>query len=159
MANEVFSQFYQNIEQWLKDVKDHEITDLVTFVEQGKKLLLAAEQLPEEKVNQFVDNFRLDLQEFYGQYQEQAKHSIYLGLLQESWWQYLADMTDRSQVEWLEISEDFKHDGVYKKGDMIGFGLLSCRQCHQRLTITHLTEVSECIHCGHQEFSRLSLTP
>lgn len=159
MANDIFSQFYQNIEQWIKGVKEHEITNLVTFVEQGKQYLLAAEQLPEEKVNQFVDNFRLDLQEFYLQYQEQAKHSVYLGLLEESWWQYLADLTDRSQVEWAEIGEDFKHDGIYKKGDMIGFGLLSCRSCHQRLTITHLTQVSECVHCGHEQFSRLSLTP
>ena len=153
----VFEGFYKELSKWLEDVEEHEGTKIVELVEHAKQLAVAAESLPEEKVKQFIDNFVYDLKEFYAQNQEEAKHSIYLGLLKESFWGVLAKITDQSQVEWAELCEDFEQEGDYQVGDAIGFGRLVCRQCGHGMTINHLSEVMPCIECGHGHFKRSSL--
>ncbi|OKY24598.1 MULTISPECIES: zinc ribbon-containing protein [Thalassotalea] len=159
MKKDRFSDFYQDMSDWITDVKKHEVTQIVELVEQAKSILLAMEQLPEDRVKQFVANFKYDLQEFYAQNQKEAKHSIYLSLMKESFWANMANITDKSQVEWAEIPDDFQHDGVYQEGDVIGFGMLECQQCHKATAVTHMTEVKKCIYCGHDHFIRKSLTP
>ncbi|WP_448549160.1 zinc ribbon-containing protein [Thalassotalea fusca] len=155
----VFERFYKDLTQWLHDIEEHEGTRIVEIVEYAKKLLLAAESLPEEKVKQFIDNFAYDLKEFYEQNQEEAKHSIYLGLMKESFWSVLANITDKSQVEWAELCEDFEQEGDYQVGDMIGFGQLTCRGCGHSILISHLSEVLPCLECGHRHFKRNPLQP
>ncbi|GAA6203274.1 hypothetical protein [Thalassotalea sp. SU-HH00458] len=153
------ADFYQDLAQWLTDVKKHEVTQVVELIEHAKTIMKAAEEIPEEKFKQFIENFKYDLHEFYQQNQEQAKHSIYLGLMKESFWAVMANITDKSQVEWAELCEDFHHDGVYQTNDVIGFGLLECQNCHQTQQITHFSKVNNCLHCGHNLFLRKSLTP
>ena len=153
------SHFYQNITNWIKDTKAHEITKMVVLVERAKAYLVAAESIPEENIKQFIDSFVYDLREFYQQNQAQAQSSLYLGLMNENLWQLLASMTDKSQVEWSELMDDFQHDGIYYLGDYIGFGELECQSCHQSLTITHLSKVSACIHCDGTQFIRHALNP
>jgi len=155
----ILTDFYQRLATWISDVKKHEVTQVVELVEQAKVILSAAEAIPEEKIKQFIDNFKYDLHEFYQQNQQEAKHSLYLALMNESFWTLLVNITDKSQVEWAELCEDFDHDGDYQQGDYIGFGLLQCKQCHKNLLISHLSKVNECLHCGHQHFTRKSLTP
>ncbi|WP_440875496.1 zinc ribbon-containing protein [Thalassotalea sp. PLHSN55] len=149
---------YGKLSEWLSDVQAHELTSVVELVEKTKQYAKAAEALPEEKVKQFIDNFNYDLNQFYQLNQQQAEHSLYLGVLNETFWQLLAKMTDKSQVEWAELSEDFAHKGHYQCGDIIGFGDLKCDQCEQSVAISHLTTVSECIHCGGTAFTRLPYT-
>ena len=159
MSNEQEQDFYSRLALWIKDVKQHELTQIVELVEQAKVILKAAEMIPEEKIKQFVDNFKYDLHEFYQQHQQQAKHSLYLALMNESFWATMANITDKSQVEWAELCEDFEHHGDYQSGDYIGFGILECKNCHHSLQITHLCQIKDCLHCGHQHFVRQSLTP
>jgi hypothetical protein len=153
------ADFYQDLAQWLTDVKKHEVTQVIELIEHAKTLMKAAEEIPEDKLKQFIENLKYDLHEFYQQNQEQAKHSIYLGLMKESFWAVMANITDKSQVEWAELSEDFDHDGVYQTGDVIGFGILECQHCHHTQQITHFSKVNNCLHCGHKYFLRKSLTP
>lgn len=159
MEQEYFSQFYSRLSSWLTDVKRNEITHIVELVEHAKTVALAAEQIPEEKLQQFISNFIFDLREFYLQNQQQMQHSIYLDLMSESFWAVMANITDKSQVEWAELTDDFKHDGLYQTGDMIGFGQLECTQCKKTLLISHLSEIGDCLYCGHHYFFRKSLTP
>ena len=161
MAQEksVISNLYNNMADWLEDVREHEVTQIVEFVEQFKTYAKAAESIPEEKVKQFVDNFEHDLKDFYQQNQQEAQHSSYLGLLNEAFWSKLAQMTDKSQVEWAELMEDLEHQGKYQTGDHIGFGLLECRKCHHKMEVSHYSEVIDCTECGHNEFYRLPLQP
>ncbi len=149
-------KIYDKLELWLSDVTSHELTNVIEVVEQTKKYALAAEALSEEKVSQFIQNFRYDLKEFYQLNQKQAQHSLYLGLINETFWQNLAKVTDQSQVEWAELCDDFEHQGDYRCGDIIGFGELKCNNCQQTMAISHLTTVSECLHCGGSEFTRLA---
>lgn len=153
----IFERIYQQASHWLTDVKEHELVNIIELVEQSKQFALAAEAIPQQQVSQFIENLRYDLKEFYQLNKEDADHSLYLGLMTETFWQSLANITDQSQVEWAELTDDFEHDGIYQEGDMIGFGVIACQECKQTLTITHLTQISSCIHCGHSTFKRQAL--
>ena len=157
--NSNLDQIYKNLSLWLEDVKKHELTSLVSFVEQAKEYLLAAEALPEEKVSQFMSNLSYDVNEFYQQSKQEVQHSTYLGLLEETFWKDLAQITDKSQVEWSELPDEIKHHGNYKKGDIIGFGVLTCTKCQQKVEYFHQSVVIPCPNCQGTDFIRQNLTP
>ena len=152
--NEISKSVYDNLIQWFHHFKTHEVTDLVELVNKSEALVIAAESLSEERCKQFIDSFAYDLHDFYAQYKSEVKHSLYLKLMQENFWRTLADITDKSQVEWVELQEDIVHRGEYQKGDVIGFGVLICKHCKDKLIVTHLTQVDECLLCGGQHFHR-----
>lgn len=156
-TNKASGYVYEKLTQWFDDFKEHEVTDLVALVEKSEALVVAAESISEEKCKQFIENFTYDLQDFYAQYKAEVKHSLYLSLMQEKFWRTLADITDKSQVEWVELKEDLEHKGEYYEGDIIGFGVLECAHCYHTLTITHLTHVDKCEMCGSQHFHRKML--
>lgn len=157
--NSVFQDLYQALVTWAEDVNQHEITDFIKKVAQSKLYLQAAEKLPEEKVKQFVDNLRFDIREFIQQNEIHAKDSLYLGLLKESFWNNMQAITDKSQVEWSEFDDDFKHHGEYQSGDFIGFGFLECKNCHEKITYSHASDVIDCFSCSGNSFIRLPFSP
>jgi len=157
--NDYFADIYQKLNGWLKDVRSEQKPHIEEFIKQAKRYASAAETMSEEKLHQFIENLKYDLRDFYQLNQSQAKDSVYLGLLNEALWDNLAKLTDKSQVEWAELVEDFEHDGLYKSGDFIGFGELQCDQCDETITIMHFSEISDCVHCGSSEFIRLPLNP
>jgi hypothetical protein len=157
--NSIFQDLCQALITWAEDVNQHEINDIVDKVEQSKLYLQAAERLPEDKVKQFIDNLRFDIKEIIAQNKAQAKHSLYLGLLNESFWKNMQTITDKSQVEWSELDDDLKHHGEYQTGDFIGFGLLECQKCHEKSTYSHASDVAECFSCGYSSFIRLPFSP
>ena len=157
--NDYFAEIYQKLNAWLEEVKAEQKPRISEFLHQASRYAKAAETMSEEKLQQFMANLRYDLHDFYQQNQSQAKHSVYLGLLNETLWDNLAKLTDKSQVEWAELLEDFEHDGKYNTGDMIGFGELQCDNCQQTLTVIHMSEIAPCAHCGHNTFTRSPLNP
>lgn len=154
-----FSEVNKKLSLWLEEVKHHELLDIQSFIEQAKEQLSHAEHVSEAKIQQFSDNLQQDLSEFYQQTKAEAKHSVYLGILSEAWWQTLADMSDKSQIEWAELQDDIKNSGEYKTGDVIGFGILCCQQCDTKIHMTHFSQVSDCMNCGYHRFNRLLLEP
>lgn len=156
---EYLMEIYQDLNNWLDEMKELQKPKITELVKHAKAYAKAAENMSEEKINQFADNLKHDLHDFYQQNQAEAKHSIYLGLLNETLWSNLAQLTDKSQVEWAELVEDFEHDGVYKTGDIIGFGELVCQQCNEKIHIMHVSEVAACANCGGGSFTRLPLDP
>jgi hypothetical protein len=152
-------EVYQKLQAWLEDTKEDEIRSVVELLEQAKTILIAAEKIPEQKVKQFIANLKYDLGDFYLQYQADIKHSIYLDLLNETLWASLAQITDKSQVEWTELMDDFQHQDGYHVGDYVGFSQLQCQACKQCVTYSHPNIVTDCIACGGKDFDRLSLTP
>ncbi|WP_057831605.1 zinc ribbon-containing protein [Colwellia sp. TT2012] len=157
--NDYFADIYKSLNNWLVSVKAEQKPHIDEFIKQAKLYANAAEAMSEEKLKQFTDNLKYDLHDFYQLNRSQAKHSLYLGLLNESLWDTLAKLTDKSQVEWAELIEDFNHDGLYKSGDFIGFGELQCQQCDEKITILHFSEIGDCVHCGSTDFIRLPLNP
>lgn len=157
--NDYFDDIYQKLNNWLIEIKAEQKPHMEAFLKQAKLYADAAETMSEEKLQQFIDNLKYDLYDFYQLNRAQAKHSVYLGLLNEALWDNLAKLTDKSQVEWAELVDDFSHDGQYKSGDFIGFGKLQCEQCDETITIMHFSEISNCVHCGSADFTRLPLNP
>lgn len=157
--NDYFADIYKNLNTWLEDVKETQKPHVDEFIKQAKLYANAAETMSEEKIHQFTENLKYDLRDFYQLNRSQAQHSVYIGLLKETLWDKLAKLTDKSQVEWAELVEDFEHDGVYHSGDFIGFGELQCEQCDETITIMHFSEISDCENCGGSSFMRLPLKP
>lgn len=152
-------EIYRDLSNWLDEMTDIQKPKVVELLKQAKLYAKAAEDMSEEKVNQFTENLKYDLHDFYLQNQSEVKNSTYLGLLNETLWLNLAQLTDKSQVEWAELVEDFEHDGLYNKGDFIGFGELVCQQCNDKQHIMHFSKVTECTKCGGTSFTRLPLNP
>ncbi len=49
-------------------------------------------------------------------YEESLKEesdSVFMRVIKESLWQELADITDKTQLEWREVFRDLNHHGVY----------------------------------------------
>ena len=157
--NDYFADIYQKLNTWLNKVKKQQTPNITEFIKQAKSYANAAELMSAEKLHQFTENLKYDLYDFYQQNSAEVKHSVYLGLLNEALWDNLAQLTDKSQVEWAELVDDFNHDGLYKSGDIIGFGELECQECYQTLHITHCSELGVCGNCGHENFIRKPLTP
>lgn len=156
---EYLMEVYQGLSDWLDEMKEIQKPRINELVNQAKAYTKTAEGMTEEKLNQFVDNFTYDLHDFYQLNQAEIKHSIYLNLLNERMWASLAHLTDKSQVEWAELVDDFEHDGIYKVGDIIGFGELVCQQCNEKTHIMHASEAVACVKCGGDSFTRLPLDP
>lgn len=157
--NDYFAEIYRKLNNWLVEVKAEQKPHIDEFIKQAKLYADAAETMSEEKLQQFTDNLKYDLHDFYQLNRQQAENSVYLGLLNETLWDNLAKLTDKSQVEWAELVDDFEHDGVYKSGDFIGFGELQCEQCDEITTIMHFSEIGDCANCGAKDFIRLPLNP
>jgi len=156
---EYLMDVYQNLSDWLDEMKEIQKPRVDELLKQAKLYAKTAEGMTEEKLTQFVDNLKYDLHEFYQQNQTEIKHSIYLDLLNEKMWASLAHLTDKSQVEWAELVDDFEHEGTYHVGDVIGFGELVCQQCDEKVHIVHACEVVACVKCGGDSFTRLPLDP
>ena len=157
--NDYFAEIYRQLNDWLVTGIAQQIPTMNTFIKQARMLAVAAETMSEEKLQQFIENLTYDLHDFYQLNKKQVNNSLYLGLLNETLWDNLAKLTDKSQVEWAELIDDFDHDGIYRRGDIIGFGTLQCEQCDEIMTIMHASEVTDCVHCGASQFFRLPLTP
>jgi len=157
--NDYFADIYNKLNTWLNKVKKQQTPNITEFIKQAKGYANAAEVMSAEKLHQFTENLKYDLYDFYQQNSAEVKHSVYLGLMNEALWDNLAQLTDKSQVEWAELVDDFNHDGLYKSGDIIGFGELECQKCYHTLHITHCSELGICANCGHESFIRQPLTP
>lgn len=62
-------------------------------------------------------------------YEESLKEesdSVFMRVIKESLWQELADITDKTQLEWREVFRDLNHHGVYHSGEVVGLGNLVC---------------------------------
>ena len=79
--------------------------------------------------------------------------------IENTLWQWLSEITDRSQVEWHELLQDFKHHGVYKSGEIINQGKLTCNKCGHQMQIDFPGVIPDCPKCDYNEFSREPLTP
>ncbi len=66
-----------------------------------------------------------DLEEFARSYEESHEDesdSVFMRVIKESLWQELADITDKTQLEWREVFQDLNHHGVYHSGEVVGLG-------------------------------------
>lgn len=105
---------------------------------------------------------RRDLAEFARQVHaapEAETDSPFLLALKESLWAELADVTDKTQLGWLEMYQDIEHGGVYHSGDVVGLGELVCDRCQHKLVYFAPEVLPACPQCGGTAFHRRALQP
>ena len=98
---------------------------------------------------------RRDLEEFarsYEESQDEIADSVFMRVIKESLWQELADITDKTQLEWREVFQDLNHHGVYHSGEVVGLGNLVCEKCHHHIAVYTPEVLSLCPKCGHDQF-------
>ncbi|VFS64047.1 Protein of uncharacterised function (DUF1451) [Raoultella planticola] len=82
-------------------------------------------ELTQREVESLTTAVRRDLEEFarsYEESQDELTDSVFMRVIKESLWQELADITDKTQLEWREVFQDLNHHGVYHSGEVVGAG-------------------------------------
>lgn len=119
-------------------------------------------ELTHEESNRITGAVRRDLQEFarsYRESQDEASESVFMRIIKKSLWQELADITDKTQLEWREVFQDLNHHGVYHSGEVVGPGNLVCEKCHHSVAFYTPQILPPCPGCGHTEFQRCPFQP
>lgn len=157
-----WTKYYQAfIERFTRDLQtgEHQINKAVETTE---AYLNATSDLTRDElalINAYIER---DLAEFAQSYEESKaafKDGVFYLSLKESIWQGLAEITDKTQLEWREVIDDVTHHGVYQSGEIVGLGNLVCEHCHHRLVFNHPDVLPVCPKCGGTEFNRQPFQP
>jgi len=122
----------------------------------------AASDLTKQELAEMSTYLRQDLHDLNEDYQhsvEDFKHSAWYQTWDKFAWGTLAAITDKTQVEWVEISDDIHHQGRYYVGDEVGFGVLQCVRCGYKKELYHPAKVLSCANCEGKEFAREGFEP
>lgn len=120
--------------------------------------LEAAGDLTRDEWALIAEYVKRDLGNFDEGRQEQEPSTFGL-MLEDSIWGWLAEATDRAQVEWTELAADLEHKGEYQTGDWVGLGVMVCQTCGHRHSVLRPEQVTDCIECGDSHFIREPLSP
>ncbi|MCC3702296.1 zinc ribbon-containing protein [Rouxiella badensis] len=149
--------------------------DIDLLVRDARESLKQEGNLSVNEIDRLTISARRDLQEFariYGEYAPshriapkptseapEEEDSVFMRVIKESLWRELADITDKTQLEWKEVFKDVNHHGVYHSGEVVGLGDLICEKCHFHLAVYTPEILSKCPECGNDEFSRRPFEP
>ncbi|MEZ3499897.1 zinc ribbon-containing protein [Pantoea sp. KPR_PJ] len=142
----------------------HGDRDIDALVASRRQELMASESATPGQIDQALTAVRRDLAEFARSYQEvhqpeSVNDSLFMRIIRESLWKELADITDKSQLEWREVFQDLHHHGVYQSGEVVGLGNLVCEKCHFTRAIYTPETLTRCPECGHDQFQRQPFEP
>lgn len=149
--------------------------DIDLLVRDARESLIDEGKLSLIEIDRLTLYARRDLHEFariYGEYaprrsvaakpsepEDVPQDSVFMRVIKESLWRELADITDRTQLEWKEVFKDVNHHGVYHSGEVVGLGDLICEKCHFHLAVYTPEILTKCPECGNDEFSRRPFEP
>lgn len=123
------AQYYRELVASLSERLRNGERDIDALVEQARQQVLQAGELTRTEVDELTRAVRRDLEEFAISYEESLEEesdSVFMRVIKESLWQELADITDKTQLEWREVFQDLSHHGVYHSGEVVGLGNLVC---------------------------------
>lgn len=153
-----YETFILRLKQEIHDTETVQSQRLDELIEQTQAYLEAAGELTQDEWALIAQYVREDLQQF-----EQAPggyaDSAFYQSLKESIWGWLLDLSDRSQLQWVEMLADIRHKGHYQVGDRVGLGIVVCERCGYRRVVLHPEKLSSCIQCEGTHFRREPLTP
>ncbi|MBD8450981.1 zinc ribbon-containing protein [Serratia rubidaea] len=156
------AQYYRELLASLTERLKNGERDIDQLVASAEKRLDEAGELTRDEVAQLKQAVRRDLEEFARSYQESREEfsdSVFVRVIKESLWQELADITDKTQLEWREVFKDVSHHGVYHSGEVVGLGNLVCEKCHHHLAFYTPEVLPCCPKCGHDQFQRRPFEP
>lgn len=161
MMNKV-AQFYRELVSTLSERLRNGERDIDALVEQARMKISQSGELTHREVETLTKAVRRDLEEFarsYEESQDELTESVFMRVIKESLWQELADITDKTQLEWREVFQDLNHHGVYHSGEVVGLGNLVCEHCHYHLAVYTPDILPRCPKCGHDQFQRRPFEP
>ncbi|MBV2129552.1 zinc ribbon-containing protein [Arsukibacterium indicum] len=159
------SDFYKKYQRWLagfnRDMQqnpDNQDNPLLKFSDTLKAYVKAGKDLSAYETRLFIETLKRQWHE-YDETTEQnpPAEQTAPSLWPEALWQELSNITDKTQLEWQELTQDFKHQGVYYQGEMVGMGRYRCSNCYQHIDYTHPADLLACSHCGGVQFYREGL--
>ncbi|EOC8430092.1 zinc ribbon-containing protein [Escherichia coli] len=156
------AQYYRELVASLNERLRNGERDIDALVEQARELVIKTGELTRTEIDELTRAVRRDLEEFAMSYEESLKEesdSVFMRVIKESLWQELADITDKTQLEWREIFQDLNHHGVYHSGEVVGLGNLVCEKCHFHLPIYTPEVLTLCPKCGYDQFQRRPFEP
>lgn len=161
--NKVAQIYRESLAALTERLRDGE-RDVDALVAARRERLLASDAATPDEIDRALAAVRRDLAEFARSYQEtrqpdSVSDSLFMRIMRESLWKELADITDKSQLEWREVFQDLHHHGVYQSGEVVGLGNLVCEKCHFTRAIYTPETLTRCPECGHDQFQREPFEP
>ncbi|MBF2748122.1 zinc ribbon-containing protein [Enterobacter bugandensis] len=156
------AQFYRELVATLTERLRNGERDIDALVEQAPERVTQTGELTRTEVEEVTRAVRRDLEEFarsYEESQDEIADSVFMRVIKESLWQELADITDKTQLEWREVFQDLNHHGVYQSGEVVGLGNLVCEKCHHHIAVYTPDVLPLCPKCGHDQFQRRPFEP
>ena len=128
---------------------------------QSSKAFLAIKQQAKAEELALVEQFlKRDIASFLQEKNAtDLSHSPTMITVENTLWHWLSEITDRSQLEWHEVAQDFKHHGYYETGEIVGQGTMVCTACGHESKIEFPGVISDCTECDNDEFTREALAP
>ncbi|MEI7348642.1 zinc ribbon-containing protein [Pectobacterium parmentieri] len=136
--------------------------DFDSLVQSARKTLQEGSELTQKEIEQVIQAVQRDLEEFgrsYSESQDEFTDSVFMRVIKESLWQELADITDKTQLEWRELFKDVNRHGVYHSGEVVGLGNLVCENCHHHIAFYTPEILPLCPKCSHDLFHRQPFQP
>jgi DNA-directed RNA polymerase subunit RPC12/RpoP len=157
------ADFVKKYQKWLSEFNDRltqlerrQLDNMVKFGEQFKAFIKASKDLSAYETTLFVETLKRQWQE-HSEQEREKEASEAPSLWPEALWQELSSITDKSQLEWQELAQDFKHQGVYYQGEVVGMGRYRCSHCLAHIDYTHPGELLACSQCAGVQFFREGL--
>ena len=148
------AQYYRELVTQLTERLRNGDRDIDALVASARERVSQTGELTRTEIDEVTRAVRRDLEEFarsYNESQDEFTDGVFMRVIKESLWQELADITDKTQLEWREVFQDLNHHGVYHSGEVVGLGNLVCEKCHYHLAVYTPDVLSLCPHFGHSD--------
>ncbi len=156
------AQYYRELVSSLTTRLERGERDIDALVESARQRMNNRGELTRSEIDDVSRAVRRDLEEFarsYAENQQELGDSVFMRVIRQSIWKELADITDKSQLEWREVFQDLNHHGVYQSGEVVGLGNLVCEACQFTRAIYTPEVLTRCPECGHDHFVRQPFEP
>jgi hypothetical protein len=154
-----YHKLIQSLERhWLANKNSETFEQLI---ERGMSSYRFSSDINEEQLRVIQRQLNIDLMAFIKDKRQNPtfKDSPHYLAIETTIWQWALAISDKCQLEWLELSEDIKHDGLYQAGDVVGLGQFLCTNCSQTMAIYHPDVLTSCNHCLGVQFRRIAFKP
>ncbi|QDE30180.1 MULTISPECIES: zinc ribbon-containing protein [Shewanella] len=156
----LYESLFEQVKAMFEEDNSLTAKDLFKAVTQGKEFVKLKSHADDEELALVEEFLKRDIEAFLNEeHADDLSYSPMVIGIENTLWQWLSEITDRSQVEWHEILQDFKNNGVYKSGEIINQGKLTCNKCGHQMEINFPGVIPNCPKCDFNEFSREPLTP
>lgn len=157
---DVYHKLLESVQQlWHQGDKTE---DADSLLKSSRDAFRSASDFTQKEYNEAEEHLAQDMQHFAESVQDaenEFQGSPQYLAMQNTVWHWLAEITDKSQLEWHELAGDFRHHGVYHSGELVGLGQLECNNCHYQLHYYHPDLLPTCPGCDGTKFARIPFRP